>query len=250
MSTTSGSLLLTNKLAGKALILGVFLLLAGILFTPGGPIIDSVDQTDFAATVNVLADNSPISHTMTLLMIFGVLLMAFGVMPLFRLTGGQRSLAGMALWTGLIGMILAWIVFIMQQSTNHMVVHVMEKGIGAGTGAGQAAMLQDIALTVFSVGGALYIAFLSISCLASILLGLGIASRFSEMSMFKLAAHGLTLVGVLLLLNLAVVQHFDNLDISVLVLISSSSLFLGLVCYFVLGIALFRGRKELLPDDA
>ena len=61
----------------------------------GEPIIDSVDQTDFAATVNVLANNSPISHTMTLLMIFGVLLMAFGVMPLFRLTGGQRSLA----WT-------------------------------------------------------------------------------------------------------------------------------------------------------
>ena len=248
MSMTSGSLIMTNKLAGKALILGVLLLLAGILFTPGGPIVDSVDQTDFTAAVGALADNSPLSHTMTLLMIFGVLLMAFGVMPLFRLTGGQRTLAGLALWTGLIGMIIAWGVFIMQSATNHMVVHIMDKGIGAGTGAGQQAMLQDLALAVYSAGGTLHIAFLSISCVASLLLGLGIASRFGEMNVFKAAAYGLALVGILLILNLLVVQHFD-IELSILLLISSSSLFLGLVCYFVLGIALYNGREELLPDD-
>ena len=245
MNDSTGSLLMTNKLAGKALILGVILLLVGILFTPGGAIIGTVDQTDFTKAVNALVEYSALSHTMSLLMIFGVLLFIFGVMPFFRLTGGQRTLAGMALWTGLIGMILAWTVFIMQTATNHMVVHVMEKGIGAG----QDAMVQDIALTVFSVGGALHIAFLSISCLASILLGLGLASRFAETNLFKLAAYGLVLVGVLLLLNLAVVQHFDNLDFSVLILISSGSLFLGLVCYFILGIALFQGREELLPND-
>ena len=249
MSTTSGSLAMTNRLAGKALIVGVVLLLAGILFTPGGPIIDSVDQTDFVAAINALADNSPLSHTMTLLMIFGVLLMAFGVMPLFRLTGGQRTMAGLALWTGLLGMIIAWSVFIIQIATNHMVVHIMDTGVGSGTGAGQQAMLQDLALAVYSVGGTLHIAFLSISCLASILLGLGIVSRFAEMNLFKAAAYGLVLVGILLLLNLLVIQHFD-IELSVLILISSGSLFLGLVCYFVLGIALFQGREELLPDDA
>ncbi len=244
------SMMTTNRLAGKALILGVILLLVGILFTPGGPIVGSVDQTNFSEAVNALADHSLLSHAMSLLMIFGVLLFIFGVMPFFRLTGGHRTLTEMILWAGLIGMILAWVIFIMQTATNHMVVHVMEKGIGSGTGAGQEAMLQDIALTVYSVGGALHIAFLSISCLASILLGLGIASRFSEMNLFKLAAFGLVLVGVLLLLNLAVVQHFDNLDFSVLILISSGSLFLGLVCYFVLGIALATGQKELLPSEA
>ena len=249
MSTKTGNLLMTNKLAGKALILGVILLLAGILFMPGGPILDSVDQTDFVAAVNALADNSPLSHTMTLLMIFGVLLMAFGVMPLFRLTGGQRKLSGLALWTGLIGMIIAWGVFIMQAATNHMVVHILDNGIGAGTGAAQQAMLQDVAVSVFSMGGTLHIAFLSISCLASIALGLGIVSRFAEMNLFKAAAYGLMLVGILLLANLLVVQHFD-IALGVLVLISSSSLFLGLVCYFVLGIALYQGRQELLPDDA
>lgn len=243
------SLLMTNKMAGKALIVGVILLLAGILFMPGGPILDSVDQTDFTAAVNALADNSPLSHTMTLLMIFGVLFMAFGVMPLFRLTAGQRTPAGLALWIGLIGMIVAWGVFIMQSATNHMVVHIMDNGIGAGTGAAQQATLQDLALAVYSAGGTLHIAFLSISCLASIMLGLGIANRFTETNLFKVGAYGLVLVGVLLLLNLLVVQHFD-IELSVLLLISSSSLFLGLVCYFVLGIALFQGRKELLPDDA
>lgn len=249
MSTMTNSLVMTNKLAGKALILGVLLLLAGILFNPGGPIVGSVDQTDFVATVDVLAEYAPLSHTMTLLMIFGTLMMAYGVIPLFRLTGSRRTLAGLALWTGLIGMIIAWAVFIMQMATNHMVIHIMEKGIGAGTGSGQQAILQNLSLAVFSMGGALHIAFLSISCVASVLMGLGIASRFAETNLFKLAAHGLTLVGVLLLLNLLVVQHFD-IDIRVLVLISSGSLFLGMVCYLVLGIALFQGRQELLPDDS
>ena len=83
--------------------------------------------------------------------------------------------------------------------------------------------MQDLALAVYSVGDALHIAFLSISWVASILMGLGIASSFGEMSVLKAAANGLVLVGVLLLL------------------ISSSSLTMGLACYFVIGNHTFPG---------
>lgn len=243
------SLMMTNKLAGKALILGVILLLVGILITPGGAIIGSVDQTDFAEAIGALDKYAPLSHTASLLVIFGTLFLAFGVMPLFRLTGGQRTLAGMALRTGLIGMLFSWGIYVLQLGTTHMVVHIMTHGIGQGTGAGQQAQLQDLAIAIYAVGGAVHIGFLSISCVASILLGLGIASRFSEMNVFKLAAYGLVLVGVLLVLNLTIVQHLHGVDLTVLLLISSSSLFLGLVCYFVLGIALFSGQEELLPNE-
>ena len=119
-----------------------------------------------------------------------------------------------------------------------------------GTGPGQQAQLQDLAIAIYGVGGALHIGFLSVSSVASILLVLGIASRFSEMNVFKAAADGLVLVGVFLLLNLTIVQHLHNLDLSVMLLIASSSLFLGLACYFVIGIGIFQGRKEFLPDEA
>ena len=225
-------------------------LVVGSLFTPGNFLIDPVDQTDFAESVSALADNSFLTHLMTLVLIFGVLLEAFGVMPFFRLTGGQRTVAGMVLRTGLIGMLFCWGVYALQLATNHMVVHIMTHGIGGGTGPEVQAQLQELAQTIYAVGGALHIGFLAISCVASILLGLGLASRFSAMNPFKAAAYGLVFIGVLLLLNLIIIQHIHNVNISVILLISSGALFLGTVCYFVLGIGLYQGRRELLPDES
>ena len=107
---------------------------------------------------------------------------------------------------------------------------------------------KELAMTIYAVGDALHIGFLAISCVASILLGLGLASRFSEMNPFKAAAYGLVFIRVLLLLNLIILQHIHDVNISVMLLISSGALFLGTVCYFVLGIGLYKGRRELLPE--
>ena len=153
----------------------------------------------------------------------------------------------MVLRTGLIGMLFCWGVYALQMATNHMVVHIMTHGIGGGTGPEVQAQLQELAQTIYAVGGALHIGFLAISCVASILLGLGLASRFSEMNPYKAAAYGLVFIGVLLL-NLIILQHIHDVNISVILLISSGALFLGTVCYFVLGIGLYKGRRELLPD--
>ena len=176
-----------------------------------------------------MADNANLTHAMTLVLIFGVPLEAFGVMPFYRLTGGQRTLAGVALRTGLIGMLFCWGVYALQMATNHMVVHIMTHGIGGGTGPEVQAQLQELATNIYAVSGALHIGFLAISCVASILLGLGLASRFSEMNPFKAAAYGLVLIGVLPLLNLIIVQHIHDIDMSLILLISSGALFPGTV---------------------
>lgn len=70
--------------------------------------------------------------------------------------------------------------------------------------------------------------------------GTGYRYRVREMRAFRAAGYGPALAAL----------HFESIKLSVLLFISGSSLFLGLACYFVLGIALYRGRKELLPDDA
>ena len=120
----------------------------------------------------------------------------------------------MVLRTGLIGMLFCWGVYALQMATNHMVVHIMTHGIGGGTGPEAQAQLQELAQTIYAVGGALHIGFLAISCVASILLGLGLASRFSEMNPYKAAAYGLVFIGVLLLLNLIILQHIHDVNIS------------------------------------
>ena len=195
-----------------------------------------------------MADNANLTHAMTLVLIFGVLLEAFGVMPFFRLPSGQRTVSGMVLRTGLIGMLFCWGVYALQMATNHMVVHIMTHGIGGGTGPEVQAQVQELVQTIYTVGGALHIGFLAILCVASILLGLGLAFRFSAMNPFKAAAYGLVFIGVLLPLNLIILQHIHDVNISVILLISSGALFLGTVCCFVLGIGLYQGRRGLLPD--
>ena len=179
-----------------------------------------------------------------------MLLEAFGALALFRLLGRQESLADAALRFGLVGIVFSWGVFIVQLGTRHMVVHITQHGIGSGTAQEMQAQLQDFAVAVYSAGGALHVAFLSVSSVASVLLGLGLASRFGAMSIFKAAAYGLVLVGALSLLNLVIAQHIHGIDIGLLALIINGILMIGAVCYFILGLGMYQGRSELVPEDA
>ena len=60
----------------------------------------------------------------------------------------------------------------------------------------------------------MHVAFLSVASVAATFLGLGLAARFGAMNVFKLAAYGMVLVGVVGLLNLGVAQHIHDIDLS------------------------------------
>ena len=129
-----------------------------------------------------------------------------------------------------------------------MVVHITQHGIGSGTAQEMQAQLQDFAVAVYSAGGALHVAFLSVSSVASVLLGLGLASRFGAMSIFKAAAYGLVLVGALSLVNFLIVQHIHSIDLGLVAAFLAGILTLGAICYFVLGLGMYQGRSELVPE--
>ena len=96
----------------------------------------------------------------------------------------------------------------------------------------------------------MHIAFLSVGSVASLFLGIGIASRFAAMNVYRLAAYGMVLVGVVGLLDLAVVQHIHAFDLNLLALISNIALSIGAICYFAFGLGMYLGRSEFAPDDA
>ena len=128
-----------------------------------------------------------------------------------------------------------------------MVVHITQHGVGD---PGMQAELEDFAVAVFSGGAAVHVAFLSVSSVAAIFLGLGLASRFGAMNVFKVAAYGLVLVGVIGLLNLIVAEHIHDIDIALIALISNGILTIGALCYLALGLGMYQGRSEFVPDDA
>ncbi|MDE2824455.1 MAG: hypothetical protein OXK79_13215 [Chloroflexota bacterium] len=237
-----------NKTAGMALALGVILSFFAVLLYPGGVLIDPVDQTNFSDAVNALADNANLAHAMTLLFILAILMEAYGLLALFQLIDGKGSLANAALRFGIGGIVFSWILFIFELGTRHMAVHIMTHGVGGQVAESK---LEDFAVTVYSVGGAAHIAFLSVGSVAAIFLGLGLASRFATMNIYKLAAYGTAfVVGLGGLLNLGVVQHIHDIDLNLITAISNVILSIGALCYFIFGLGMYFGRSEFAADDA
>ena len=228
--------------------IGVILVSLATLFVPGGILSDNVDQSDFPDAVKVLADNATASHATTLLIIVGILLYAYGVLPLFAAVRNSAGEVNHSLRMGLLGIMFSWGIYIVQMGARHVVVHIETHGIGTSNDA-------DISLAVHAVGAALYFAFLSLSSLSSILLGIGLAARTGSVArtgainIYQLAAYGFVVVGLLLLITIAAVEHFHDLSYNLLVLISGSVLVLGALCYFVIGLGMYRGRPEIVPTD-
>ena len=100
MGALSSRMLVGNKGAGLALMLGVVLTIVASFFFPGGPLVDPVDQTDFPAAVAALGGQPNLGHAMTMLVIAGMLLYAHSFLAVYRLAGDDRSLSGMALRSG------------------------------------------------------------------------------------------------------------------------------------------------------
>ena len=247
MNSSSTADLQRTKIAGLSLIVGVVLLLVSAAIAPGGPFVDPVERTDIASFIEVLVDNATLTHASALLAILGILLEAFGVLALLRLPDRRDGLADVALKAGAVGMLFSWGVYVLQMGTVHIAVHLVTHGAGESVSAGQ---LDAAALAVLSTGGAFYFGFLAVSGIASIPLGLGIASRFAELNAYKAAGYGLVVVGVLLLFSLIVLQHIHTIDKSVVLGLNAAVLSLGTMVYLVFGVGMTRGRGEFVASAA
>ena len=229
-----------------ALIAGVILTIIASLLFPGGPLIDSVDQGDFPASIAVMSDSGTITHVPTLALIIGTLLEGYALLAFFRLLGRKGSLADSALRFGLVASLFGWGVFIVGMGMRHMVVHVTQHGVGAGASPD----LDGLALTIYTAMAGMHFAFLAVYPFAAMLFGLGLAPRFQTMNAFKLASYGMVLVGAVGLINIVLVQHIHDVDVGLFALISNSFLMLGAVFFLILGVGMYQGRSEFTGEDS
>ncbi|MYB40983.1 MAG: hypothetical protein F4X76_02095 [Chloroflexi bacterium] len=234
--------------AGLALLVGVVLSMIGSLIFPGGPLVDPVDQTDFAGAIEALAANPGLGHLTTLMVIVGMLLHGYALLALFGLARGGEGFQGPGLRFGIIVSLFGWGLFILSLAKRHMVIHLTQRADIADT-----ATLQEFfdaaALTGHTEMSGLILGFIVIYPFGSALTGLGLVPRFDAMDVFKAACYGLVLVGVVGFLNFVFALFVPDADLLLHLMINNLVLMFGSVCLFVIGLGMYRGRSEFVPAD-
>lgn len=209
-----------NKLGGLSLAIGPVLALIFYFLQPGGPLIDTADPADGAATIGAMMANSTLQHVVGFMIPIGLIMFLYGI---FALTGSIRDngngdalarycniLAFMAVMGWMIGVGLS---------------HVIASG-----NAGAAA-------------GALYAANLGIGTMSSamfgvaiLLLSLGLSTRDDCKKMFALVIAALSVVSIVA----AVVGGMDSSQLQTMGTVTGMCYAVTTVWFITMGMNLMK----------
>ena len=234
-----------TRLGGLALIVGVLLLFLASLVFPGGVLLDPVDQTDFPVALEAMADNASLAHLASMLSIIGMLLYAYCALTWLRLPR-QTGLGGSLLRLGVFASLFGWALYAIAMGMRHFSIHLMQRGMQSGA---DQAYFADLALSVYAPMAGIVIALVTVYPIASMLVGLGLASRFKSMSISRLASYGLVLMGVLASINFLVLQHVPDIDPAVLLRNDNGMLAFGSLCFIIIGLGMYRGHSDLTSEE-
>ena len=250
MISLNSPLLPSPRVAGASLMLGVALTFLPSLLTPGGALIDPVDPTDFNGSLEVLSHYPNLAHLMTMVTIISLLLYGYGALGLWGLTGTGGNRSSALLHYGIITSMFGWGVFIVAMGTRHMAIHLMQRSAEAAGNPEMQAQLFNLALAGYTSMAGLALAFLCFYPFASMMVGVGLTQRFKSLNIYKIASIGLAVVGAGGLLNFLIAQHFPEYNLTMLVYINNLVLSIGAVCFFIVGLGMYRGREELVRGEA
>ncbi len=235
------------KYAGLALIAGVVLAFVAPIFMPGYALIYPVDQTDFAAARDALGDSPVLAHWVNFVSLISLSLMIFAFLVLYPLASRQGGLAGKILQFGIVASIIEWGILIVATGMRHFVIHLMQRSeLTEGTPSPEE--FQAAALAVHTDMAAVTIAFVALYPLASIAVGLGLANRFASMDLYKVTAYVMAAAGLLGLVNFLFAMSAPDLGFETLLLINNLALYIGGVCFIIVGYGMYRGRNELAEE--
>lgn len=234
-----------TKRGGLALVIGVLLLIIASLIFPGGTLLDPVDQTDFPVALDAMADNASLAHLASTLSIVGMFLYAYAALTWLRLSQ-QAGLGGSLLRLGVFASLFGWSLYAIAMGMRHFSIHLMQRGMQSGA---DQAMFESLALNTYAAMAGIIIALVAVYPLASILTGIGLASRFGSTNIFRLASYGLVLMGILAGINFLVLQHSPGIDPEMLLRNDNGLLAFGSLCFLVIGVGMYKGVGELSSED-
>ena len=238
----------TTRYAGIALMASIVLLLATSWLLPGRTIIDPVDQTDFVAVRDALGDTALLAHWVTFAEIVSMLLMTFGALALYPLASRQAGLGGRLLQFGIIVSIIQWSFLIVAAGMRHFVIHLMQRSALLDDGSPLAADFEVAALAVQTNMAGVVLSLIVLFPLATMMLGLGLASRFSSAGPYKIASYVMAAGGLVGLVVFLLAMNAPGLDIQTLIWISSVVLYVDSICMFIIGLGMYKGREGLTDE--
>ena len=240
---------MTIKYAGIALIAGVVVAFVAPIFMPGYALIYPVDQTDFAAAVEALGDGAVLAHWVNFISLISWLLMISAFLALYSLASRQGGIGGKLLRFGIIASIIEWSILIIAVGMRHFVIHLMQRS-ELGEAAPTPAEFEAAALAVHTDMIAVTLAFVALYPLASIAVGLGLSFRFASFDLYKGAAYVMAAAGLLGLLNFLLLMSVPEVGLESLLVINNIALYIGGICFIILGYGMYRGRAELAEEDS
>ncbi|MCY3932364.1 MAG: hypothetical protein OXH70_11650 [Acidobacteria bacterium] len=231
-----------TRLGGLALIVGVILSVLASLIFPGG-VMDPVDQTDFSAALEAAAANASLAHLASMLSIMGMFLYGYAAFTWLRLA--EEGPGGLCLRLGACVSVFGWSLYVVAMGMRQFSVHLMQRGMEPGA---DQAMFETLALNTYVSMAGIVIALVSVYPIGSILVGIGLSSRFGSVSVFKLASYGFVLVGVLAVINFLVLQHVSGIEPLVLLTNDNGLQAFGSLFLIIIGLGMYRGRAELTSE--
>ena len=238
-----------TRAAGMAFMVGVILTMIASVLYPGGFLIDYADQSDYAAAITALENNANLGHAVTTLSVVGMLLMAAGLLRLYTLPRVESVFSRPLLRFGIIVTMLEGSFVILGLGKRHLLIHLLQRGEGVGNSPEMAMEFEALALSAYADMVGAFLTFLVVFPFASFLVGLGLASRFEGMDIYKIASYGLVLVGIVGMALILVAMHITGLDLALLLNINNMNLLVGAVCLFIIGLGMYQGRRELAVEE-
>ncbi len=132
--------------------------------------------------------------------------------------------------------VFGWSLYVVAMGMRQFSVHLMQRG------------MEDLALGTYVSMAGIVIALVSVYPIGSILVGLGLSSRFSSMSIFKLASYGFVLLGALAIINFLVLQHVSGIEPRTLLINDNAMQAFGSFCFVIIGVGMYQGRSELTSE--
>ena len=195
-----------------------------------------------------MADAPTLAHTMIFLSILGMLLIVFAfVAGIYPLTAQGTSVANTLLRFGIILSVIEWSIVIVGQGMRHIVVHLAQRASSAG--AEDQLLFTEIAGEVYASMIAVFMSFIPLFPIATILVGIGLVARISTMNLPKVASYGLVVMGIAGFITYILAMFAPSDEPTTYLTVFNTLLFFGTFCFLVLGYSMWKGDEGLTEES-
>lgn len=239
-----GSMLSGHRASGVAIVGGLAAMIIALLFYPGGWLVEPSDPLDFQEVIGAMTSNDNLTRGLSFLIVLAALSVSYGLFSFWRLRGPAGSLGHSLLRFGILVNLFHYGIYILSLGVRDLLVavHQHADSLAAPEQADQ------LMLVLLAVSGGLHYTFVTISSISGILVGIGLARRFSSLGLSAAACWVFALAGIAGLVNVIVGQQAE-VNPEAFIMVSNVVLFVAAAALLVIGIGVFRGESELVPED-